>query len=166
VLPALPTRIGPLNKGQLGFIVAWGFCLLFYFGQYALRSAPGVMVPELTSSFGLTTAGVSSLLGLCYYTYSTFAIVAGASLDRLGAKYVIPAGIVVTAIGSILFGLGSYQTAELAACCRAPARRSRSPGRSTSPATASAPPISPPPSASPRCLACWAARRATSRWGR
>jgi MFS family permease len=26
---------------------------------------------------------------------------------------VIPAGIVVTAIGSILFGLGSYQTAEL-----------------------------------------------------
>ena len=70
------------------------------------------MVPELTSTFGLTTLGVSSLLGLYYYTYSTFAIVAGASLDRLGAKYVIPAGIVVTAIGSILFGLGSYQTAE------------------------------------------------------
>ena len=57
--------------------------------------------------------GVSSLLGLYYYTYSTFAIVAGASLDRLGAKYVIPAGIVVTALGSILFGLGSYQTAEI-----------------------------------------------------
>jgi MFS family permease len=113
VLPALPARIGPLNKGHVGFIVAWGFCLLFYFGQYALRSAPGVMVPELTSTFGLTTVGVSSLLGLYYYTYSTFAIVAGASLDRLGAKYVIPAGIIVTAIGSILFGLGSYQTAGI-----------------------------------------------------
>lgn len=101
------------KRGRLGFIIAWCFCLLFYFGQYALRSAPGVMVPELTATFGLTTLGVSSLLGLYYYTYSTFAIVAGASLDRLGAKYVIPAGIVVTALGSILFGLGSYETAEV-----------------------------------------------------
>ncbi len=113
VSPTASASATPLNRGHLGFIVAWGFCLLFYFGQYALRSAPGVMVPELTSAFGLTTLGVSSLLGLYYYTYSTFAIVAGASLDRLGAKYVIPAGIVVTAIGSILFGLGSLQTAEI-----------------------------------------------------
>jgi MFS family permease len=110
---AVPLRATPANTGQIGFIVAWGFCLLFYFGQYALRSAPGVMVPELTKAFSLTTVGVSSLLGLYYYTYSTFAIVAGASLDRLGAKYVIPAGIVVTAMGSILFGLGSYQSAEI-----------------------------------------------------
>jgi len=109
----LPVRAAVTARaGHVGFIIAWGFCLLFYFGQYALRSAPGVMVPELTGAFGLTTIGVSSLLGLYYYTYSTFAIVAGASLDRLGAKYVIPAGIVVTAIGSILFGLGSYQAAE------------------------------------------------------
>ena len=61
------------------FIVAWAFCLLFYFGQYALRSAPGVMVPELTGAFGLNGLGVSSLIGLYYYTYSTFAIVAGAA---------------------------------------------------------------------------------------
>ena len=110
-LPAAPAL--PARAGNTGFIIAWGFCLLFYFGQYALRSAPGVMVPELTGAFGLTTLGVSSLLGLYYYTYSTFSIVAGASLDRLGAKYVIPAGIVVTAIGSILFGLGSHSTAEI-----------------------------------------------------
>ena len=43
-----------------------------------------------------------------YYTHSTFAIVAGASLDRSGGKYVIPANIVVTALGSILFGLGTF----------------------------------------------------------
>jgi len=104
--------VTPSRIGATGFIIAWAFCLLFYFGQYALRSAPGVMVPELTAAFGLSTLGVSSLLGLYYYTYSTFAIVAGASLDRLGAKYVVPAGMVVTALGSILFGLGSYHLAE------------------------------------------------------
>jgi MFS family permease len=111
VLAAAPAIV-PGRKKQIGFIVAWGFCLLFYFGQYALRSAPGVMVPELTSQFGLTALGVSSLIGLYYYTYSTFAIVAGASLDRLGPKYVIPTGIVITAIGSILFGLGTSVSAE------------------------------------------------------
>jgi fucose permease len=112
-MSATAITASPARRSPAGFIIAWGFCLLFYFGQYALRSAPGVMVPELTGAFGLTTLGVSSLLGLYYYTYSTFSIVAGASLDRFGAKYVIPAGIVITAIGSILFGLGSYESAEI-----------------------------------------------------
>lgn len=100
------------RNARFGFIVAWGFCLLFYFGQYALRSAPGVMIPELTSTFGLTTLGVSALVGLYYYTYSTFSIVAGATLDGLGAKYVIPTGILLTAAGAILFGLGAVGDAE------------------------------------------------------
>ncbi len=35
-----------------GFIVAWVLCLVYYFLQYALRSAPGVMIPELTVALG------------------------------------------------------------------------------------------------------------------
>ncbi len=100
------------RRGRAGYILAWGFCLLFYFGQYALRSAPGVMVPELKTTFGLTALGVSSLVGLYYYTYSTFAIIAGASLDRFGAKYVVPIGILLTGTGAILFGLGSSVGAD------------------------------------------------------
>lgn len=103
------TAVPPL-KSASGFhatyVVAWFFCLLFYFMQYAIRSAPSVMVPELTAAFGLTTLGVSSLLGLYYYTYSTFAVVAGASLDRWGAKYTIPVGIFFLAVGIMMFGLG------------------------------------------------------------
>jgi MFS family permease len=103
----------PARSAKTGFVIAWAFCLLFYFAQYALRSAPGVMVPELKTAFGLTTLGVSSMIGLYYYTYSTFAIVAGASLDRFGPKYVVPIGILLTAVGAILFGLGSASGAEL-----------------------------------------------------
>ena len=69
------------------FIVAWAFCLLFYFVEYAVRSAPSVMLPELTSAFSLSTAGLSSLIGLYYYTYAIFAVIAGASVDRWGGKY-------------------------------------------------------------------------------
>ena len=64
------------------YIIAWACCVLFYFLQYALRSAPGVMVPELTVAFGLSALGVSALIGLYYYTYSAFAIVSGACGGR------------------------------------------------------------------------------------
>jgi MFS family permease len=63
------------------------------------------MIPELTAAFGLSALGVSSLLGSYYYTYSTFAIIAGASLDRWGAKYTIPIGVTLLAVGIAMFGL-------------------------------------------------------------
>jgi MFS family permease len=107
------SKPAPVSGLHLTFVIAWFFCLLFYFLQYAVRSAPSVMIPELTSAFGLTTLGVSSLLGFYYYTYSTFALVAGAALDRWGAKYTIPVGIFCLAIGIVMFGLGISSVAYI-----------------------------------------------------
>jgi MFS family permease len=95
------------------FIVAWAFCLLFYFMEYAVRSAPSVMLPELTSAFGLSTAGLSSLIGLYYYTYAIFAVIAGASVDRWGGKFTIPFGVVLLAVGTAMFALGGEWVAAL-----------------------------------------------------
>jgi MFS family permease len=103
---SVPAPVVTTRSFHIAFVTAWIFCLLFYFMQYAMRSAPGVMIPELTAAFGLSALGVSSLLGVYYYTYSTFALVAGAALDRWGAKYTIPLGVVLLAIGSVMFGLG------------------------------------------------------------
>jgi MFS family permease len=106
------SRVPPLleSAGSSGFhaafVVAWLFSVLFYFMQYVGVSAPSVMVPELTAAFNLTTLGVSSLLGLYYYTYAAFSIVAGAALDRWGAKYTIPIGVLLLATGMMMFGLG------------------------------------------------------------
>ncbi len=69
-------------------------------------------MPELTNAFSLSALGVSSLVGLYYYTYSLFSIVAGASLDRYGAKYVMPIGAALLAIGAALFGMGLANVAE------------------------------------------------------
>jgi MFS family permease len=95
------------------FIVAWLFCLLFYFMEYAVRSAPSVMLPELGAAFGLKTVGLSSLIGLYYYTYALFAVVAGAALDRWGAKYVIPIGVLILAVGTAIFGMNDSTVAGL-----------------------------------------------------
>jgi len=93
------------------FIEAWLLCAVFYFLQYALRSAPGVMVPEMSAAWHLDALGLSSLVGMYYYTYAAFAIVAGAALDRYGARASIPAGIACLALGAVLFGLGTVTAA-------------------------------------------------------
>jgi MFS family permease len=100
------TRPATASGFHTAFIVAWAFCLLFYFMEYAVRSAPSVMLPELTTAFGLSTAGLSSLIGLYYYTYAVFAIIAGASVDRWGGKYTIPFGVLLLAVGTAMFSIG------------------------------------------------------------
>lgn len=95
------------------FIIAWVLCLAFYFMEYAARSAPSVMLPELRTSFGLTTVGLSSLIGLYYYTYALFAVVAGWAVDRWGAKYTIPIGVLILAAGTAMFGVNVSWVAGL-----------------------------------------------------
>ncbi len=106
-LPSIAAGAGKREEPKAAFVAAWLLCLVFYFLTYALRSAPGVMIPELSAAFGLTTLGISSLVGLYYYTYAGFAIVAGGSLDRYGAKLPITLGILAVAVGSIVFPLSA-----------------------------------------------------------
>ncbi|MFT3690816.1 MFS transporter [Paenirhodobacter sp.] len=100
------------EETRIAFIAAWLLCSLFYFVQYALRSAPGVMLPELGGALSMTNVELSKLIGLYYYTYSIFALVSGAALDRAGAKYTVPAGIVAVGVGALLFGTSSVVSAE------------------------------------------------------
>ena len=82
---------------------AWFLTAIFYFYQYSMRSAPAVMVPELSTAFGLSAVGVASLVGLFYYAYAPFSLVAGVALDQLGPRRVVPLGAASVAIGAILF---------------------------------------------------------------
>jgi MFS family permease len=94
-------------------IVAWLLVLLYYFYQYALRSAPAVMIPQLSQVFGLNALGVASIIGMFYYGYSPFSLITGVSLDRLGLRKVIPVGAFAIGIGAILFATGNYTVASI-----------------------------------------------------
>src|SRR6267154_168379 len=85
--------------------IAWGLALCFYFLEYASRSAPAVMIEHLAAAFGTTAIGVSAILGTYYYTYSITSLIAGAALDRVGAKKAVPVGIFILAIGCLLFAI-------------------------------------------------------------
>lgn len=86
---------------------------LYYFFQYALRSAPSVMIPQLTEAFAVDALGVSAIVGMFYYGYSPFSLVAGAALDRFGAKRTIPIGAALVGVGALLFGTGSVTAANV-----------------------------------------------------
>jgi MFS family permease len=95
------------------FVIAWGFTVAFYFFEYAVRSSPAVMIPQLEASFRTTALGVSAILGAYYYTYSTMSLVAGAALDRLGAKRTVPVGAAILGIGCLFFSASSFSSGEI-----------------------------------------------------
>src|SRR3954451_15930519 len=102
-----------MSDGARMAAVAWLITAIYYFYQYALRSAPAVMMPQLSEAFGLSTMGVASMAGLFYYGYSPFSLVAGVALDRLGARRVVPLGAAAVGIGALLFATGNTQVASV-----------------------------------------------------
>ncbi len=96
------------------YVIAWAMALLFYVLEYATRSAPAVMIPQLQQAFGRSGVGVGNILGSYYYTYSLTSLVAGMALDRAGAKYVVPIGSGILGLGCLLFVIADPQTAYFA----------------------------------------------------
>jgi MFS family permease len=92
---------------------AWLLVAVYYFYQYALRSAPSVMMPELADAFDTDALGVSAIVGLFYYGYSPFSLVAGAALDRFGARRIVPIGAALVGVGALLFGTGNVAAANV-----------------------------------------------------
>src|SRR5574338_1548723 len=107
------SEAGRLRGAARTATIAWLIAAAYYFYQYALRSAPSVMIPQLSHAFALDAAGVASLVGLFYYGYSPFSLVAGVALDRLGARRVVPIGAAVVGIGALLFATGNTAAASL-----------------------------------------------------
>ena len=109
---------GPLESHRLSTaartaVVAWLTTAVYYFYQYTMRSAPAVMMPQLSDAFGLTTMAVASMVGLFYYGYSPFSLVAGVAMDRLGPRKVVPLGAATMGIGALMFATGNTQVASI-----------------------------------------------------
>ena len=95
---------GPAAKAAgRAVTLAWLLTAVFYFYQYAMRSAPAVMMPQLTEAFGMTAVGVASLVGLFYWGYAPFSLIAGVAMDQVGPRAVVPLGAASVAVGAILF---------------------------------------------------------------
>ena len=101
------------RTGMKVAVVAWVMASTFYFYQYVLRSAPSVMMPQLSEAFGISALGVASIVGMFYYGYSPFSLVAGVAMDRLGPRLMLPAAVAVVGLGALLFATGSPVAASI-----------------------------------------------------
>jgi MFS family permease len=102
-----------VNRALRTAAIAWLITAVYYFYQYTLRSAPAVMMPQLSEAFGLSAMGVASMVGLFYYGYSPFSLVAGVAMDQIGPRRVIPIGAAMVGVGALLFGTGSSEAASV-----------------------------------------------------
>ena len=93
--------------------IAWLAASIFYCYQYALRSAPSVMMPQLGGTFGLTAAALTALVGLFYYGYAPFSLVAGMAMDQFGPRKIVPTAAALVGIGALLFGSGDPTLARM-----------------------------------------------------
>jgi MFS family permease len=92
--------------------IAWLIAAVYYFYQYMLRSAPAVMMPQLSEAFGLSATAIASLVGLFYFGYSPFSLVAGVAMDQLGPRKVVPVGAAMVGIGALMFATGNAELAS------------------------------------------------------
>jgi MFS family permease len=104
---------GSRSGAGRAILIAWLITAVYYFFQYVLRSAPAVMMPQLSAGFGISAAAVASLLGLFYYGYSPFSLVGGVAMDRLGPRLVVPVGAFAVGAGALLFASGSSTLAGI-----------------------------------------------------
>jgi MFS family permease len=102
-----------MSRTGKAVVVAWLITAIYYFYQYILRSAPAVMIPQLSEGLGITATAVASLVGLFYFGYSPFSLVAGVAMDRLGPRRVVPIGAAMVGIGALLFASGDETLASV-----------------------------------------------------
>jgi MFS family permease len=110
---SVSTTSQKVTRGGRIAAVAWLLAAVYYFYQYALRSAPAVMMPQLEQTFAVGAMGVASIVGLFYYGYSPFSLVAGAAMDRLGPRRLLPAAAAAVGVGAFLFATGGREAASV-----------------------------------------------------
>ena len=53
------------------------------------------------------------MVGLFYFGYSPFSLVAGAAMDRFGTRKVIPIGAIAVGVGALLFSTGNHTVGSI-----------------------------------------------------
>ncbi len=85
--------------------VGWLIFALFYFYQYILRVAPGVLVDEMRHSYRITAEQFASLGALYLLSYSLLQVPLGIIVDKIGVKKMCLYSIAVLTFGAMLMSV-------------------------------------------------------------
>lgn len=81
---------------------------LGYFLSYLLRNVNAVIAPELSQALGVTAADLGLLTSAYLLTFGAFQLPLGILLDRYGPRRVEATLLLIAALGSVGFALGTH----------------------------------------------------------
>lgn len=84
--------------------VVWSVMALAYMVVFFHRLAPGVVRDDLTATFGISSVVFGNLASMYFYAYMIMQIPVGMLADSLGARVTVSAGILLSCVGSMMFG--------------------------------------------------------------
>ena len=82
----------------------WGILCLAYIIVFFHRLAIGVVKPDLAESFNISATAFANLSSAYFYAYLLMQVPTGVLVDTLGVRLTVTAGMILAALGSILFG--------------------------------------------------------------
>lgn len=83
--------------------VCWGCGVAFYTYGIFMRVAPGVMVGDLMRDLTLTAAGLGHMAAIYFWIYGAMQLPVGVMADRFGARRLLTAAALMTALGGVVF---------------------------------------------------------------
>jgi sugar phosphate permease len=88
--------------------VVWGLAAAFFLAEYFARIAPGIMVPELMSTFHVNALSLGSLSAIFYTAYVGMQMPVGSIIDRFGSRYLLAITAALCAAGCLLFASAEH----------------------------------------------------------
>lgn len=96
--------VGEIDRPSTYRWVVWSVLILAYLVVFFHRLALGVVREDLTSAFQISATTFGNLGATYFYAYTLMQIPSGLLADSIGARKTVTYGILLAAVGSILFG--------------------------------------------------------------
>jgi sugar phosphate permease len=94
-------------NGRRSFHWAWvilGICFADLFINYSVRLGYGIVLPEMIRTLGFSRTNAGTIFNAYLFVYITIAPLSGYLTDRLGARRVITACLLILGVGVLLMG--------------------------------------------------------------
>ncbi|MCT4507317.1 MAG: MFS transporter [Tepidibacter sp.] len=85
--------------------IVWGILAFAYIIVFFHRLAAGVVKDDLINEFNISKTTFANLGAMYFYAYMIMQIPAGMLADSLGARKTVSIGVLLSGIGSIIFGM-------------------------------------------------------------
>lgn len=84
--------------------IIWTLAVLFYFYEYFLRVAPGVMVKDLMQAFHIGAGAFGTMTAFYLYAYAPMQLPVGMLMDRFGARKLLTLATLGLGVAAFIFG--------------------------------------------------------------